>query len=74
MKFTNRPLDTNTQVDLVVYGDMGVSPIQSGAKPTIDRVLQKVISTNASAVLHIGDISYARGVGVLYWESFYDTS
>ena len=68
-KFTNRPSITNTEVNLVAYGDMGVSPVQTGAKSTIDRVLAKVVSTNVSAVLHIGDISYARGIGVL-WESF----
>ncbi|CAF1639430.1 unnamed protein product [Adineta ricciae] len=48
---------------------MGVSPIQSGAKPTIDRVLTRVITNNVTAILHIGDVSYARGVGAL-WDAF----
>jgi hypothetical protein len=68
-KFTNRPSSTDDVVNLIAYGDMGVSPIESGAKPTIDRVLARVISNNVTAVLHIGDISYARGIGVL-WETF----
>ncbi len=68
-KFTNRPSDTDEVVNLVAYGDMGVSPIESGAKPTIDRVLERVISNNVTAVLHIGDVSYARGNGAL-WEGF----
>ncbi len=68
-KFTNRPSSTDAVVNLIAYGDMGVSPIQSGAKPTIDRVLKRVISGNITAVLHIGDVSYARGIGAL-WEAF----
>lgn len=68
-QFTNRPLSSDTEVNLIAYGDMGVSPVQTGAKSTIDRVLGKVLAENISAVLHIGDLSYARGIGAL-WEGF----
>lgn len=68
-QFTNRPSDLNRMVHLLAYGDMGVSPIQSGAKPTIDRVFELAIYDNVSGILHIGDVSYARGTGAL-WEGF----
>ena len=68
-QFPNRPSNTDDVVNLIAYGDMGVSPVQSGAKPTIDRVLSRALSKNVSAILHIGDISYARGNGPL-WEAF----
>ncbi|CAF1269268.1 unnamed protein product [Adineta ricciae] len=67
--FINRPSSIDDEVNLIAYGDMGVSPIQSGAKPTIDRVLTRVITNNVTAILHIGDVSYARGVGAL-WDAF----
>jgi phosphodiesterase/alkaline phosphatase D-like protein len=67
--FTNRQSNSDETVNIIAYGDMGVSPIQSGAKPTIDRVLQRVLSDNVTAILHIGDVSYARGIGAL-WEGF----
>ncbi len=68
-KFTNRPSSTDETVNLIAYGDMGVSPIEEGAQATIDRVLARVIAKNVTAVLHIGDVSYARGIGAL-WETF----
>ncbi|UJR29426.1 hypothetical protein I4U23_010638 [Adineta vaga] len=68
-KFINRPSSIDDEVNLIAYGDMGVSPIQSGAKPTIDRILSRVISNNVTAVLHIGDVSYARGIAAL-WDAF----
>ena len=64
-QFTNRPSTLNTMTHILAYGDMGVSPIQSGGKPTIDRVLALAISDNVSGILHIGDVSYARGIGAL---------
>jgi hypothetical protein len=68
-KFTNRPSNTDEVINLIAYGDMGVSPNQPGAKSTIDRVSARVISDNITAVLHIGDVTYANGVGAL-WEAF----
>jgi len=68
-KFLNRPSSIDDEVNLLAYGDMGVSPIQTGAKPTIDRILARVLSSNITAILHIGDVSYARGTGVL-WDAF----
>jgi acid phosphatase type 7 len=53
------------------YGDMGVTPIQSGARATIDRVRLRAEQNNVTAILHIGDISYARGIGAL-WEAYMD--
>jgi len=57
-------------VHLVAYDDMGVSPIQTDTKSTIDRALTRVKIDNATAVLHIDDIRYAiRGTRVL-WNAF----
>ena len=67
--FTNRPADSNEAVNLIVYGDMGLSPVEPGAKSTIDHVTTRVASTNVTCVVHIGDISYARGTGAL-WDAF----
>ncbi|CAF1126213.1 unnamed protein product [Adineta steineri] len=67
--FTNRPVDKNNEVNLIAFGDMGVAPIQLGAKSTMDRVQARIISDNITCVLHIGDISYARGTGAL-WDAF----
>jgi hypothetical protein len=51
--FTNGPVDDN----------------EPGAKSTIDRVTARVMSTKVTCLLHIGDISYARGTGAL-WDAF----
>ncbi|CAF3313715.1 unnamed protein product [Rotaria socialis] len=65
-KFINRPSSIDDEINLIAYADMGVSPIQSGAKATIDRVLARVPSNNVTVILHIGDISYASGIGALW--------
>ncbi len=44
---------------------MDVSPVESGAKSTMGRVTSRVLSMNVTCLLHIGDISYARGIGAL---------
>ena len=67
--FTNRPSNKDQSVYLIAYGDMGLSPVQRGAKSTIDRVTKRVLSNNVTCLLHIGDISYARGIGAL-WDAF----
>jgi len=67
--FINRPADKEEAVNLIAYGDLGLSPVEPGAKSTIDRVTARVLSTNFTCLLHIGDISYARGVGAL-WDAF----
>ncbi|CAF1689638.1 unnamed protein product, partial [Adineta ricciae] len=67
--FTNRPTDINTQVNLIAFGDMGVSPVYPGAKSTMDRVRARVLTDDVTCVLHIGDISYARGIAAL-WDAF----
>jgi phosphodiesterase/alkaline phosphatase D-like protein len=67
--FTNRPSNKDESVYLIAYGDMGVSPVEPGAKSTIDRVISRVTSKNVTCLLHIGDISYARGIGAL-WDAF----
>ena len=67
--FRTRSNQSDVQVDLIAYGDMGVSPIQTGAKTTIDQVYSRALSVNASAILHIGDLSYAQGIAIL-WEAF----
>ncbi|CAF5224978.1 unnamed protein product, partial [Rotaria magnacalcarata] len=48
---------------------MGVAPAQPGAKSTVDRVRAQVSTNHITCILHIGDISYARGIGVL-WNAF----
>jgi hypothetical protein len=67
--FVNRPLNKEESVYIIAYGDMGVSPVEPGAKSTMDRVTSRVKSTNVTCLLHIGDVSYARGIGAL-WDAF----
>ena len=67
--FTNRPADKQESVYMVAYGDMGLAPVEPGAKATIQRVTARMNSANFTCLLHIGDISYARGVGAL-WDAF----
>ncbi|CAF1045225.1 unnamed protein product [Adineta steineri] len=67
--FINRPANIDDEVNLIAYGDMGVSPVQPGAKATIDRVATRIQTNNITAILHIGDVSYARGIGAL-WDAF----
>jgi len=67
--FTNRPASKEEAVYIVAYGDMGLAPVELGAKPTIDRVTARVTSNNVTCVLHIGDISYARGIAA-QWDGF----
>ena len=69
VSFTNRPADYNSHVHLIAYGDMGVAPVQPGARSTMDRVRTRVVTDNLTCILHIGDISYARGIGAL-WDAF----
>ena len=67
--FTNRPATKEESVYIIAYGDMGLAPVEPGAKSTIERVAARVNSTNVTCLLHIGDISYARGIGAL-WDAF----
>jgi hypothetical protein len=67
--FTNRPSDLNEAVNLIAYGDMGTSPFEPGAKSTMDRVAARIQSSNITCLLHVGDISYADGIGV-NWDAF----
>jgi hypothetical protein len=67
--FRNRPSNKDESVYLIAYGDMGLSPVQPGAKSTIVRVTSRVSSINVTCLLHIVDISYARGIGAL-WDAF----
>lgn len=65
--FTSAPLpSSNAPVKFVAYGDMGISSAP-GAVETAQRVLEELDSLDLA--LHIGDISYALGRGVV-WESF----
>ncbi|CAF1112961.1 unnamed protein product [Adineta steineri] len=67
--FQNRPSTNDETVYMIAFGDMGLSPVEPGAKSTIDRVTARIMSNNITCLLHIGDISYARGIGAL-WDSF----
>jgi hypothetical protein len=64
--FINRPVDDNETVNIIAYDDMGITP---NTKSTIDRVTTRTTSTNVTCLLHIGDISYARGTGMI-WDAF----
>lgn len=46
--FRTCPINSDVQI---VYGDLGISPIQTGAKTTIDQVYSHDLSVNAS-VMH----------------------
>lgn len=67
--FTNRPANKDEAVNLIAFGDMGLAPFAPGSKSTTDRLTPRVVSTNVTCLLHIGDISYARGVGA-QWDGF----
>ena len=67
--FTNRPASADESVLMVAFGDMGLSPVEPGAKSTMERVNHRVSTLNITCLLHIGDISYARGIGAL-WDAF----
>jgi hypothetical protein len=69
LSFTNRPANKEESVYIIAYGDMGLAPVEAGAKPTIDRVTARISSTNTTCVLHIGDITYARGIAA-QWDGF----
>lgn len=68
-QFRSRPQSNDETIHLIAYGDMGLTPIQSGAQPTIDRVWNRSVENDVRCILHIGDISYARGIGAL-WDAF----
>ncbi|CAF2126035.1 unnamed protein product [Rotaria magnacalcarata] len=67
--FTNRPANENETVYMIAYGDMGLAPYAPGSKFTTGRVTARVTSFNITCLLHIGDISYARGFGA-QWDAF----
>jgi hypothetical protein len=67
--FTNRPANEGEDVYIIAYGDMGVENFAPGAQSTINRITARVKSTRVTCLLHIGDISYARGAGAL-WDGF----
>ncbi|CAF1072868.1 unnamed protein product [Rotaria magnacalcarata] len=59
-------VNKNESVYLIACGDKGLSPVQLGAKSTIERVTSRIKSANVTCLLHIGDVSYARGIGALW--------
>ena len=67
--FTNRPDNLNEAVNFIAYGDMGLTPVEPGAKATLEHVTERIRSINVTCLIHIGDISYARGIGAL-WDAF----
>lgn len=64
--FITRPTDENETVSIIAYGDMGVTP---NAVETVGHSILRAVTTNVTCLLHIGDISYARGTAVI-WEAF----
>lgn len=59
--FKTAPIpNANESFKFLVYGDMGVSP-SPRAEATAKHCMDEVNNNNASFVVHIGDISYARG-------------
>jgi len=67
--FTNRPATKDEAIYMIAYGDLGLTPFEPGATSTAERLTARVLSTNVTCLLHIGDISYARGTGV-HWDAF----
>ena len=58
--FTAAPIPgSNVPIKFVAYGDMGVTP--SPGSIVTARESLKEVKNGAQLVLHIGDISYARG-------------
>ena len=67
--FTTAPLSSSdTKVKFVLYGDMGISP-WPGAEATMMNIKQEVQAGGISFVLHIGDLSYAYGLGYI-WDTW----
>jgi len=64
--FLTRPVDEDATVNIVAYGDMGATP---AAQETINYVAARIATMNITGLVHIGDISYARGIAVI-WEAF----
>ena len=67
--FMNRPADANEEVKLLAYGDMGVAPLGRGVQSTLNRLIGQLNTSNITCIVHIGDVSYARGIGAL-WDAF----
>jgi len=72
------PPSSNTDVEGVIYGDMGVGTLfsttienQQMALRTSPLVYESIQSSPTPFVFHIGDISYARGYSFL-WEFFFN--
>jgi len=64
--FTTPPLPgSDAKVKFIVYGDMGISP-SPGSEATLRHVHQEVEVGGVSFVLHIGDLSYAYGLGYMW--------
>ena len=58
--FTTPPMHgSETTVKFIIYGDMDITPYP-GSEATVKHVLH---SNNVSFILHIGDMSYAGGLG-----------
>jgi hypothetical protein len=74
------PRDISTTTHVIIYGDMGHAPRdgsreiddQEPALNTTRLVSAEVSKGNVDLVLHIGDISYARGYSQLWDEFLYD--
>ncbi|CAK4086817.1 unnamed protein product [Aphanomyces euteiches] len=67
--FTSRPPANSTApVKFIAYGDMGVDNAPA-AWSTAMRVFQDIENGYDGFLLHFGDISYARGIG-LQWDKF----
>lgn len=57
-----------TQFRMIAFGDMGVSPHQAPAEFSALRIIERLNTTDI--VVHIGDISYARG-HAYEWDQFF---
>lgn len=67
--FTNRPASADEPVTMIAYGDLGLALVAPGTTSTIDRVVNRVMASDITCLLHIGDVSYARGFGAV-WDAF----
>ncbi|KAF0698960.1 Aste57867_10451 [Aphanomyces stellatus] len=63
------PVDSTAPVKFIAYGDMGVDNAPA-AWSTAMRVYQDVRDGYDAFLLHFGDVSYARGIG-LQWDKYF---
>ncbi len=62
------PHGANTTVKFAMYGDMDIAPYPA-SEATVSHILRDISTGKVSFVVHIGDMSYATGLGYR-WEEW----